>query len=249
MLSFVLIAAIASSPFEAADQAYKSGDYDHARTLYQSALRDTPSNALAWYHLAVSDLKTHHDKDALDAIRSFENIIPVPAISFTTNTQFTIFASVPGFESFVAELTQKQYPCRFGGPARAMDRWIGKWNVTNARGAGGTSRIERIFDGCTIEEHWTGEYGERGTSLTYYDTQGGHWVQHYVSDRAIGTDYVGTASENKVVFVASGPQPQARTRMTYTFLGDGRVEQQFESSTDDGNTYAITSDLYYTKAP
>ena len=42
--------------------------------------------------------------------------------------------------------------------------------------------------------------------------------------------------------------PSARIRMTYDFLADGRVEQRFESSTDGGTTWTLTSDLYYTRA-
>jgi hypothetical protein len=247
MVSILLAALVAATPLERADQAYKAKDYEHARALYQTALKDSPSNAFAWYHLAVSDMKTGHDSEALDALRSFEKAASVPATAYTSSPTFSLFSTLPGFTAFVDELMHEQFPCRFDPAARAMDRWVGKWTVTNPAGAGGTSTIDRVFDGCMIEEHWTGDFGERGSSLTSYDSTTGHWRQHYVSDRAAVTDYVGTASGNDVVFIATGPQPHALTRMTYSFLSDGRVEQKFEASSDDGKTYSLTSDLYYAK--
>jgi hypothetical protein len=64
-----------------------------------------------------------------------------------------------------------------------------------------------------------------------------------VSDRAAVTEYEGTANDTGVVFTASGPKGQIR--MTYAFLPDGRVEQKFETSSDGGKTWTLSSDLYY----
>jgi len=247
-LVFTLVTVAQATPAAPADDAYARHDYATARALYQAAVTTNPKDYRAWYRLARIAVAQGKPAEALSDLNSFSNASPVPAAAYRNDAIFAPFRTLPGYDAFVSSLEQKQYPCRFDPTARAMDRWVGKWTVTNPSGPGGSSIVERDFDGCVIVEHWTGQFGERGMSLTSYDTSAHRWVQHYVSDKGTATDYSGAAGESSVVFTAAGPTAQSKTRMTYTFLGDGRVEQRFDASIDGGVTWTPNSDLFYSPA-
>lgn len=242
-----IVGALVAQNAPSADDAYKSHDYATAKKLYEAAVQQNPKDARAWYRLAVIAVHDKDDKAALSDLAGFSRAAPVPASAYRENAMFASFQGLPGYAAFVEGIERQQYPCRFDSAARAMDRWIGTWNVTNPNtGIGGSSVIERLYDGCVIVEHWHGQYGDLGTSLTSYDATTHRWHQHYVSDRALVTDYEGTADGSSVVFVSK--TATGATRMTYVFLPDGRVEQRFETSSDDGKTWTPSADLYYEHA-
>ncbi|HEX3458637.1 MAG TPA: tetratricopeptide repeat protein [Candidatus Baltobacteraceae bacterium] len=243
-LLLALVTVAQAAPTSAADAAYARHDYQQAKALYQTAVSANPKDSRAWYRLAVIGVAQGDATEALADLDAFSKASPVPATAYRNDANFERFRTLPGYDAFVASVERRQYPCRFDPAARAMDGWIGSWGVANPNGPGGTSVVDRAFDGCVIVEHWTGQFGERGMSLTSYDATAQRWLQHYVSDNATATDYTGAAKGSSVVFVAPG----AITRMTYDFLKDGRVEQRFESSSDGGTTWTITSDLYYTRS-
>lgn len=246
-LLLALVTVAQAAPVSAADDAYARHDYPQAKALYQTAVSANPKDYRAWYRLAVIGVAQGNTTEALADLDAFSKASPVPAAAYRNDANFAPFRALPGYDSFVASVERRQYPCRFDTAARAMDGWIGNWSVANPSGPGGSSVIDRAFDGCVIVEHWTGQFGERGMSLTSYDTTTQRWLQHYVSDNATATDYTGTPKGSSVVFTAPGAVPSARIRMTFDFLADGRVEQRFESSTDGGTTWTLTSDLYYTR--
>ncbi|MBV8858050.1 MAG: alpha/beta hydrolase [Acidobacteria bacterium] len=56
-----------------------------------------------------------------------------------------------------ARAERAQQPCMSAPEHRQFDFWVGEWDVRNARGRPvGTSRIERVEDGCVIMENWAG---------------------------------------------------------------------------------------------
>ena len=246
LLALVTVAQVAPGP--SADDAYARHDYPQAKALYQTAVSTNPKDYRAWYRLAVIGVAQGDATEALADLDAFSKASPVPAAAYRNDAIFALFRTLPGYDSFVASVERRQYPCRFDSAARAMDRWIGTWSVANPNGPGGSSVVDRAFDGCVILERWTGQFGERGMSLTSYDATAQRWLQHYVSDTAAATDYTGTVKGSSVVFTAPGATPNAKIRMTYDFLTDGRVEQRFDSSTDGGTTWTLTSDLYYTRS-
>jgi hypothetical protein len=246
-LLLAIVTVAQAAPASAADDAYARHDYPQAKALYQTAVRANPKDYRAWYRLAAIGVALGNATEALADLDAFSKASPVPAAAYRNDAIFAPFRALPGYDSFVASVERRQYPCRFDSAARTMDRWIGTWSVANPSGPGGSSVVDRAFDGCVLVEHWTGKFGERGMSLTSYDASTQRWLQHYVSDNATVTDYAGTSKGSSVVFTAPGAMPSARIRMTYDFLADGRVEQRFESSSDGGTTWTLTSDLYYTR--
>ena len=247
-LLLALVTVAQATPASAADDSYSKHDYARAKVLYQTAVSADPKDYRAWYRLAIIGVAQGNATEALADLDAFSKASPIPPDAYRNDAIFAPFRTLPGYDSFLASVEGRQYPCRFDPAARAMDRWIGSWNVTNPSGPGGSSVIDRAFDGCVIVEHWTGSFGERGMSLTSYDAATRRWLQHYVSDNATVADYAGTAKGSSVVFIAPGATPNVIVRMTYNFLTDGRVEQSFDTSNDSGATWKLTSDLFYARS-
>ncbi len=247
-LLLALVTVAQATPASAADDAYARHDYVRAKVLYQRAVSADPKDSRAWYRLAVIGAAQGNATEALADLDAFSKASPVPAVAYRDDAIFAPFRTLPGYNGFVASVERRQYPCRFDPAARAMDRWIGSWNVTNPSGPGGSSVVDRTFDGCLIVEHWTGQFGERGVSLTSYDAATRRWFQHYVSDNATATDYTGIVQGSLVVFTAPGITPNVTLQMTYNFLTDGRIEQRFDTSNDGGATWKLTSDLFYARS-
>src|SRR5271154_5087561 len=48
-----------------------------------------------------------------------------------------------------------------------FDFWLGEWDVATPLGTpAGTNRVERLLEGCALQEHWEATDGSKGTSLS-----------------------------------------------------------------------------------
>src|SRR4051794_20950411 len=75
------------------------------------------------------------------------------------------------------------HPCPTDPRYRQLDFWIGEWTVTGPKGkVAGTSKIERILDGCVILENWTDSHGSSGKSFNIFDQRDNQWHQTWVED-------------------------------------------------------------------
>ncbi len=133
---------------------------------------------------------------------------------------------------------------------RQFDFWIGDWDVTVGGQPAGHNRIERILDGCALLENWTGAGGMSGKSLNFYDAQRAQWHQTWVDDRggALGLD--GTFTGGSMVLTGARKDAQGKpivNRITWTALPSGQVRQLWETSTDEGKSWAVAFDGLYTR--
>jgi hypothetical protein len=135
---------------------------------------------------------------------------------------------------------------------RAFDFWIGEWDVSGPDGKpAGTSRVERILDGCVIMENWStigSPYS--GKSFNTYSAAEGKWTQHWVDTTGASIVLTGTFEGRNLVYrrdlVRRDGKP-AKARMTFFNLGDGRVRQLVEQSIDEGATWNTQVDYTYTR--
>lgn len=131
---------------------------------------------------------------------------------------------------------------------RAFDFWLGEWRVSDAAGReGGRSHISRISEGCALLEEWTNARGKTGTSLNMYDPGDGHWHQYWVGGdgtvlRLAGGLEGDTMSMTGVTATDSGPILE---RIRWAPQPDGRVEQRWDQSSDDGASWATLFTGYY----
>ena len=93
--------------------------------------------------------------------------------------------------------------------------------------------------------------GGAGGSLNAYDPIKKHWRQFWIDSDGSSALFTGGWNGKAMVIEGVWPQPghpDQITRITYTPLPDGSVEQAGESSDDGGKTWKKSFDLLYRKA-
>ena len=139
---------------------------------------------------------------------------------------------------------------------RQFDFWIGEWEVTNPAGKpAGQSRIESRLNRCVIHEQWTGAGGSNGESFNIHNAATGQWEQFWVDNGGNRLYLKGGIRDGAMVLQGVQDRPNAKTGMTqherisWTPNADGSVRQLWETSTDDGKTWAVAFDGLYRKRP
>lgn len=123
---------------------------------------------------------------------------------------------------------------------RALDFWVGEWVVHDSTGKHvGDSRITRVARGCGIREEWAGTSGSRGNSINYYDAEDGNWHQDWVGSGGLILHLAGGVQEGAMVMEGErmGEKGVIRDRISWRALDDGRVCQEWTTSSDGGETW------------
>jgi hypothetical protein len=132
-----------------------------------------------------------------------------------------------------------------------FDFWIGEWTVTRPDGGrAGQSRIEPILGGCVLRESWTGARGLHGTSYNIYDVTRRRWHQTWVDDRGTLLILEGGFVDGRMILEGVSTDTagrRQRQRITWQQTAPGRLRQLWESSSDDGATWAVAFDGRYVK--
>ena len=136
--------------------------------------------------------------------------------------------------------------------ARQFDFWVGHWDVYAKAKPDqklAESLVENLYDGCAIRENWMPLSGGAGGSLNAYDPEKKQWRQFWASQSSalFHGGWTGSAMVLEGVWPQPG-KPHQMTRMTYTPLADGSVEQAGVSSDDGGKTWAPSFDLIYRRS-
>ena len=135
---------------------------------------------------------------------------------------------------------------------RQFDFWIGEWEVFAADGSlAGRNRIEKIANGCGLQENWTGARGVTGRSLNAYSAGDGRWHQFWIDAGGLVMHLSGrfegsTLTLEGVVERSSGPP--RRQRLSFTHNPDGTVRQLWHQSSDGGTTWQVVFDGRYVRA-
>lgn len=138
---------------------------------------------------------------------------------------------------------------------RQFDFWVGEWNVETEAGGrfAGTNRIERILDGCALQENWVGSLGMRGTSINQYFEGDRRWHQLWVDTQGTRLELAGGMREGKMVLEGEAPGdsagPPVLHRITWEPRADGTVRQHWQSSTDGGSTWRNVFAGIYRRTP
>lgn len=136
-------------------------------------------------------------------------------------------------------------------PAHAFDFWLGEWDVHDAEGAHvGRSSITPVFGTGALAEHWRGDGGVEGRSLSSWDPERGCWHQTWLDSTGGILLLDGGVEDGAMVLV--GIDADARQRITWTAetpsgLGAG-VRQLWETSKDDGTTWSVAFDGRYRRS-
>ncbi len=131
-----------------------------------------------------------------------------------------------------------------------FDFWLGEWEVTTPQGApAGTNRVERLLEGCALQEQWEAADGSRGTSLSSYDAVSRKWRQTFVDDTGQVLVLEGEFKDGKMVLQGEktmGRQRSAQQRISWQLVGD-KVRQRWDISQDDGKSWSLLFEGVYTR--
>jgi len=123
---------------------------------------------------------------------------------------------------------------------RQFDFWLGEWKVTNPSGQEvGRNTISRVADGCALLEEWRAAGGGTGNSLNTYDPATGTWNQYWIGGGGTRLHLEGGLEDGAMVMSGHRMTQNGEIidRITWTPMDDGRVEQKWDQSSDDGETW------------
>jgi hypothetical protein len=170
----------------------------------------------------------------------------------------TAFAALLGLApAALAQSAQPAPPTCDVSEHRALDFWIGEWDVyvTGGDTLAGRSSIRGEEAGCVITEQWRSEGSPlTGRSLNVYDRETRRWEQFWVSSAGGLTHFIGAPIENGMVLTAPeariwfAPGAVFQSRITLTRQPDGSVRQHGETS-PDGQTWTTRYDYTYRRRP
>ena len=138
--------------------------------------------------------------------------------------------------------------------SKQFDFWIGKWDVaasTQPKVKVADSLIEKLYGGCAVRENWMPLKGNAGGSLNAYVPATGKWRQTWLAADGFA-DFTGGWNGKAMVIEGVWPQPgkpNQITRMTYTQLPGGAVEQKGETTDDNGKSWQPSFSFIYTRKP
>lgn len=132
---------------------------------------------------------------------------------------------------------------------RAFDFWVGEWRVTwktpQGQPAEGRSSIQRVLDGCAVEEHWQGADGSEGKSLSFFDPAANHWHQTYIDNSAQPLFLDGNVEGTSLVLKGKSGEGFKLTfhRITWSPMAGG-VRQHWEQSHDEKDWHTVFDGKY-----
>ena len=146
--------------------------------------------------------------------------------------------------------TGQQKPCSTA-EYRQFDFWLGEWEVRGPKGPiVGTNRIERIENGCGLQENWVGAGGVTGRSINAYSNADRQWHQAWIGGGGQFLHLVGGLRGKEMILEGRSMDPSSKPtieRVTWTPMPDGRVRQFWQQSIDGGKTWTTSFDGVYAR--
>jgi tetratricopeptide (TPR) repeat protein len=227
----------------------EAGQYDAAMDAFQHAADANYQPAGAMMRMAqISAIQGRAD-DALGYLKRAYDLNPQAVALLPKIGGIPQLADSAEYQSLLTRADLAKHPCKEREEASQFDFWLGDWQVTNPQGqVAGENHISKDLANCVVRESWTNVYGDRGTSVNFYDPASDHWHQVWTSDIGAITHYEGEFREGSMRFEASGfgnkDGKTAFRRMTLTPDADGSVRQLIEDS-NDGDSWVTSFDGIY----
>ena len=178
---------------------------------------------------------------------------------------FAIAASIASPAAFAQTASPAPAPAPTPSPAparpvpctspehRQFDFWVGEWNVNGPQGGlAGTNRIEKIMDGCVIQENWQSQGAAKGTSFNLYDDTDKKWHQVWVDNQGHLLALVGELKDGKMQMTGETTNRNGQKVMhqiVWEPQGAGKIRQHWQSSVDSGKTWSTAFDGVYNRKP
>jgi hypothetical protein len=138
---------------------------------------------------------------------------------------------------------------------KQLDFWVGAWDLswpaTNAgETAHGTNNIQRILDGCVVEENFSGGDAMRlrGRSVSIFDMPAGKWKQTWVDNQGGYLDFVGEFKDGQMMLSREASRldgTRVFERMVFKNITPEQFDWSWEGSKDGGKTWSVVWPIHY----
>lgn len=138
-------------------------------------------------------------------------------------------------------LAQNVEPCKCCTEThKQFDFWIGQWTVVDTTGKHlGTNRVEKIQDGCAMQENWKSA-GITGTSYNYFNTTDNTWNQVWVDNKGgnlvLKGKWNGESMIMKSQLLPGKKIDSYFNQITWTPNSDGTVTQEWDMLDSQSNS-------------
>ena len=141
----------------------------------------------------------------------------------------------------------KTHVCQNEPGYRALDFWVGDWDIYEDGKPAGRQRVTRRLDDCTLVADWFGPVGDNGIGYFAFDRNRNVWVQMWAANQV---PYRGGVTIRETDSTYSGPGMRltstgtgdSRSRITLIPLAGGRSRALMEVSDDAGKTWKALFD-------
>jgi hypothetical protein len=145
-------------------------------------------------------------------------------------------------------------PCALNADARMLDYWTGNWSVgTSGAPNSGHSKVSLSLDKCLLVEEWGSNTSpHNGTNLLAYNAEYREWDGLFVDNHGRVHVLTGTVSTGAGEFKGPSRDANGRTvlnRVRVIRVSPVRVDQSWEKSTDDGETWTTEYRMEYARKP
>lgn len=226
------------------------GEYAQAIEAYGRAIA-IGQNTTAMFNLACSHALAGQPDRAFEWLeKALAAGFPQPGL-IATDSDLASLKGDPRFAALAKRADELARPCMHDPRAREFDFWIGEWDVFDPAGnRAGSSRIERLVEGCAILEHWTALRGGGGKSLNLFHKEKDSWQQTWVDDRGGVIEFVeGRLADGAMRFTATTARPDGTKlwrKLSFFDLGPEKARQLSEQSAD-GRSWTVEYDFTYVR--
>jgi len=146
-----------------------------------------------------------------------------------------------------------QNPCT-APQQRQFDFWVGEWELTwpgerPGETGHGTNSIKRIMDGCVVQENFSGgdSMHLRGTSVSTFDANTGHWKQTWVDNEGGYLDFTGEFKDGQMILQREAVRNGTKIlqRMVWKNISVNEMDWSWEASRDGGKTWQVNWPIHY----
>jgi hypothetical protein len=140
-------------------------------------------------------------------------------------------------------------PCDSRPQARQFDFWVGEWDVIVNGKPAGINRIEKILNGCVLQENWSSAGGGEGKSWNWYDIGDGKWHQLWLASQGPPSLHLaGSFADDVMKYEGASIGPggvKLTNRLQFFKLPADKIRQLWEQSNDGGKTWTTVFDGEY----
>src|SRR5580700_9174591 len=134
-------------------------------------------------------------------------------------------------------------PCSANSENRQLDFWLGDWTVTYPGMPGSAnSTVSLRLDKCLLTETWDGGKGHSGENLFAYSSDDKRWHGMFADNQGRVHVFEGEVAQGSAEFTGPSRGPDGKevlNRIRVVRLGENKVEQSWEKSTDKGANWTM----------